>query len=56
MWLMYVNDNEGLIFNNFNVSKDRANISISGANIVALVCWFGVNATKYANITNIPPT
>ena len=24
--------------------------------VIMLVCWFGVRATKYANITSIPPT
>jgi hypothetical protein len=29
---------------------------INNGIVITLVCWFGVRATKYANITNIPPT
>lgn len=34
---------------------DTTNVVNSGR-VIMLVCWFGVKATKYANITNIPPT
>ena len=33
-----------------------ATASVGIINILVIVCWLGVIATKYANITNIPAT
>jgi hypothetical protein len=45
----------GNLIVNFARIIEEVNVINIGINI-KLVCWFGVRATKYANITNIPPT
>lgn len=56
MWLIWAYEIDGLIFSLLINKIEDANTSIKGKVILVLVCWLGVKATKYANITNIPPT
>jgi len=56
MWLICWYEIGGLIFRFLINNIDDVNTSNNGNVILVFVCWLGVKATKYANITNMPPT
>lgn len=53
--LVLVGEVAGKFITSNAVDIDAINV-INRGTVIIFVCWFGVRATKYANITNIPPT